>query len=275
MEKYVLKVDQEGNEITVHDVQVVLLEMLKDIDALCQKYNIPYFLNGGSALGAVRHKGFIPWDDDADIAMMYEDYLRFLDAVKELPDIYIVHCFEFNEKYNVLIPAMKIRKKGTYIKEVNRLLENKISDCDGIFVDVFVYDYCSKKKWVDLPFRLLNQLLMPLIIFFENIHINPTLLKHWFYRNAIFYGKINAGSDFIGFSLTWTFKTPLHPFIFNKSDIYPVQYVDFEDIKLPIANDPHAYLCTAIAPSYMTPPPVEKRAPKHIVDIRLDGEKPE
>ena len=106
MEKYVLKIDQQGNEITVRDVQEVLLEMLKDIDDLCQKHKIPYFLNGGSALGAVRHKGFIPWDDDADIAMMYEDYLKFLEIVKELPEVYVVHCFEFNEKYNVLIPII-------------------------------------------------------------------------------------------------------------------------------------------------------------------------
>jgi len=273
MEKYVLKIDQQGNEITVRDVQEVLLEMLKDIDDLCQKHKIPYFLNGGSALGAVRHKGFIPWDDDADIAMMYEDYLKFLEIVKELPEVYVVHCFEFNEKYNVLIPAMKIRKKGTYIKEVNKLLENRISDCDGIFVDVFVYDYCSKSKLKDLPPRLFNQALMPLIILFENIAWNPKFLKKIFYRNAIAYGKRNKNSEYIGFSLTWTFKTPFHPFIFRKDDIYPVKYVAFEDIKLPIASKEHKYLCTAIAPSYMTPPKEENRKPKHIVDICLKGEK--
>ena len=72
MEEYVLKTNPDGTKITVHDVHVVLLEMLKDIDALCRKHNIPYFLNGGTALGAVRHKGFIPWDDDADILIVSE-----------------------------------------------------------------------------------------------------------------------------------------------------------------------------------------------------------
>ena len=80
MEKYVLKTKSDGTEITVKDVQDVLLVMLKDIDVICQRNKIPYWLNGGSALGAVRHSGFIPWDDDADIAMMKEDYLRFIDA---------------------------------------------------------------------------------------------------------------------------------------------------------------------------------------------------
>ncbi len=77
MESYLLKTNPDGSQITVRDVQMVLLEMLKDIDALCRKHNIPYFLNGGSALGAVRHQGFIPWDDDADISMMIDDYRAF------------------------------------------------------------------------------------------------------------------------------------------------------------------------------------------------------
>ena len=273
MEKYVLKTNEDGSEITVRDVQLLLLEMLKDIDEVCQKHNIPYFLNGGSALGAVRHKGFIPWDDDADISMMYEDYLKFLKIVKEeLSDKYIIHCYEFNKKYNVLIPAMKIRKKNTYVKEANTLLANRIKDSDGIFVDVFVYDYVSKNKLVDLPFRLLNQLLMPFIILFDNLRINPVFLKDFFLSNAKVYGRINRNSDYIGFAITWTFKSPFKPFIFKKSDIYPVQYVEFEDIKLPIANKPHEYLCMAIAPSYMTLPKEENRKPKHIVDICLDTE---
>lgn len=270
MEKYVLKTKPDGTEITVADVQSVLLVMLKDIDKICQRNNIPYFLNGGSALGAVRHKGFIPWDDDADIAMMREDYIRFIEVLKkELPEQYTFQCFDTDKRYNVLIPGMKIRKKGTYLKEVNTLLPNRCSDSDGLFVDVFVYDYCTKNKFVDLPFRLLNQILMPIMIGFDMLHINPVFLKRWFMSNARLYGNLNKGSDYIGFDLTWTFKTPFHPFIFKKEDIYPVQYVDFEDTKLPIANHPHEYLCTAIAPSYNTLPPVEKRAPKHIVDIEL------
>lgn len=270
MEKYILKTNQDGTEITVADVQAVLLEMLKDIDKICQKNNIPYFLNGGSALGAVRHKGFIPWDDDADIAMMVDDYNHFIKVLKkELPEQYTFQCFDTDKRYNVLIPGMKIRKKDTYLKEVNSLLPNRCKDSDGVFVDVFVYDYCTKNKWLDLPFRLLNQALMPFLIMFDMLHINPVFLKQWFMSNARMYGRMNKNSKYIGFDLTWTFKTPLHPFIFNKDDIYPVQYVEFEDTKLPIANHPHEYLCTAIAPSYATLPPIDKRAPKHIVDIKL------
>lgn len=77
MKEYILKTKKDGSSITVRDVQLVLLEMLKDIDSLCKKHNIKYWLTGGSALGAVRHKGFIPWDDDADIGMLREDYENF------------------------------------------------------------------------------------------------------------------------------------------------------------------------------------------------------
>ncbi len=269
-EKYVLKVDENGREITVADVHQVLLEMLKMIDQICRKYNIPYFLNGGSALGAVRHQGFIPWDDDADIAMMEQDYRRFILALKQdLPQEYMFQCFDTDKRYNPLIPAMKIRKKGTYVREVNTLLANRCTECDGLFIDVFVYDYCSSSRVLDLPLRLLNQLIMPMIIVSDNLGINPVFLKRWLVSNARLYGRLNEGSSRIGFDLTWTFKNPLEPFVFNIDDIYPVQYVPFEDTLLPIARHPHEYLCTAIAPSYMTLPPEKERRPKHIVDIRL------
>ena len=80
---------------------------------------------------------------------------------------------------------------------------------------------------------------------------------------------MNQDSEYIGFDLTWTFKNPLKPYIFNKSDILPVQYVPFEDTMLPIANNPHSYLCVAISPNYMVLPSVEKRFAKHIVDVEL------
>ena len=71
-------------------------------------------------LGAVRHKGFIPWDDDADIGMLREDYEKFQRVVHELGDAYITQCFETHREYNVLVPPMKVRKKGTYVWNTTR-----------------------------------------------------------------------------------------------------------------------------------------------------------
>ena len=271
MEKYVIKTNEDGTEITVRDVQLVLLEMLKDIDEICRKHQIPYWLNGGSALGAVRHQGFIPWDDDADIAMMQSDFKRFIEVLKvELPkEEYIFQCYYTHDAYNVLIPGMKIRKCNTYIKEVNTLLRNRCEDSDGVFIDIFVYDYCSNNRFIDLPFRLANMVMMPMLVVCDNLGIRSKGLKKAFMQNALLYGRMNQDSEYIGFDLTWTFKNPLKPFIFNKVDILPVQYVPFEDTLLPIANNPHAYLCVAISPSYMVLPSVDKRFAKHIVDVEL------
>ena len=274
-EEYVLKEDENG-KVTVRDVQEVLLVILKDIDAVCRRHDIPYWLNGGSALGAVRHKGFIPWDDDADIAMMREDFNRFIEAMKEdCPDQYVFQCFATDDRYNVLIPGMKIRMKGTYLKEVNFLLSNRCTGydgCDGIFVDVFVYDYVSPDKFRDLPPRLLNQLLMvPEVIADNLLHINPIGIKKLIMKNTIAYGRRNEKkhSDYIGFDLTWVWKNPMKPFIFRYEDIFPVQYVPFEDTKLPIAHHPHEFLTMGIGKDYMKLPPEDKRMAKHIVDIKL------
>ena len=275
MEKYVIKTKKDGSEITVRDVQLVLLDMLKDIDAICRKHQITYWLNGGSALGAVRHQGFIPWDDDADIAMMQSDFKRFIEVLKvDLPkDKYIFQCYYTHDKYNVLIPGMKIRKRNTYIKEVNTLLRNRCDDegkdSDGLFIDVFVYDYCSNNRFMDLPFRLVNTAMMPVLVAVDNLGFTAKGLKNVFMRNALLYGRLHKDSEYIGFDLTWTFKTPMKPFIFKKSDIFPVQYVPFEDTMLPIAHHPHEFLCTAIAPDYMTLPDPSKRFAKHTVDVEL------
>lgn len=69
------------------DTQKVILSIFKEIKQICERHNIKYYAIGGTCIGAVRHKGFIPWDDDIDIAIPIEQYFIFLDyARKELPD---------------------------------------------------------------------------------------------------------------------------------------------------------------------------------------------
>ena len=270
MKEYVLKTFEDGQKITVHDVQMTLLDMLKDLDKLCQIHDIPYFLVGGSALGAVRHQGFIPWDDDADIAMMRKDYERFLKVLyNDCPKGYYYQCFDTHKEYNVLIPAMKFRKKGTYVKEVNSLLANKCKDGDGLFVDIFIIDYVAENNKTDFIHRVASDAMMPLITFFENIHINPVPLKKMFVHHAINYGKRNKGSKLIGYDLTWTFNSPLKPICFPYDSIYPVKYVPFEGILLPIPNDHDTYLKSEFGDTYMQYPSEINQQPKHIIDIKL------
>jgi lipopolysaccharide cholinephosphotransferase len=266
----ILKQQLDGKTITLHDLHQVLLSMMKDVDHVLRKHKIPYFLNGGSALGAFRHQGFIPWDDDIDIAMMMDDFNRAIPILeKELSDRYIIHCFETRDCYNVLIPGMKIRLKGTRIEEVNELLANKCKDSDGVFIDVFVYSKVSASKILDLPLRLLNQVLMPIIVFFENLNLNPVWIKRWFKWNAKVYHMLNKHSDHVGFDLTWTFKNAFKPFIFKEKDIFPLQEMKFEGELFYVPHNIEAYLETAIAPTFRELPPEEQQKPKHLKDIEL------
>ena len=97
-EEYIIKTRKDGSKITVRDVQDSLLDILIDVDKICRENNIKYILEGGTALGAIRHKGFIPWDDDLDIAMMRDEYNKFIKVLeKKLPDKYAFHCYDKNK----------------------------------------------------------------------------------------------------------------------------------------------------------------------------------
>lgn len=115
---------------------MVELGILEVIDVFCRKNDIKYFLDGGTALGAMRHQGFIPWDDDIDIGMLREDYDRFCDlAVGGLPEGYSLHTARNTVGYPALFA--KVYKDGTVFENQEARESNTVM---GIFVDVFPYD---------------------------------------------------------------------------------------------------------------------------------------
>ncbi len=116
----------------IKDIQAVLLDMMVDFDTFCRNNGLSYFLCGGSALGAQRHGGFIPWDDDMDVAMPRADYDRMRDLfLAEYGDRYWVQALSDGSRYD--LPFMKMRKKGT------RYVEIFETDPDqaGIFIDIY------------------------------------------------------------------------------------------------------------------------------------------
>lgn len=115
------------------------LAMLDEFVRICDANGIDYFLSGGTCLGAARHKGFIPWDDDIDVGMLREDYDRFAQACKtELSDGFIFQ--DMNTEPNCGLVFGKIRKKGTVYSET---YSSHIAMSQGVWIDIFPYDRVS------------------------------------------------------------------------------------------------------------------------------------
>ena len=115
----------------LHKLQGTLLEMLKDFASVCEKYNLYYSLCGGTALGAVRHQGFIPWDDDIDVFMHRKDLKKLYEVFdKELGNKYHLHSMELTPELG--IPIIRMLKKGTVYVVDDTL------DCPerGVFIDI-------------------------------------------------------------------------------------------------------------------------------------------
>ena len=120
------------------------LEVLAEINRICEKYEIPYFADWGTLLGVVRHKGFIPWDDDLDITMKRADYERFLKvAERELPEHFSVFTYEKHPDFWSFMARVVAKNRICFEEEHLR----KFHGFPYIVgIDVFVLDYVSDNE---------------------------------------------------------------------------------------------------------------------------------
>jgi len=119
-------------------VQLTELELLCEVDRICRKNDIPYRIVAGTLLGAVRHGGFIPWDDDADTAFLREDYERFKIACEADLDASRFYFQDHKNTQGYRWGYGKLRRKDT---EFMRLGQEHMPYEQGIFIDIFPYDY--------------------------------------------------------------------------------------------------------------------------------------
>lgn len=171
------------DKITLRKVQLVQLEIAKEVKRICDKYDISYWLDSGTLLGAVRHKGFIPWDDDLDIGMLRKDYEKFMKiAPSEISPKYLVQNWDSDKYFG--LPFGKIRKIGTRFIETKG--ENSKAE-NGIFVDIFPYDcYGNKAIGQGLLLKCLKLLM-----------INKSNIQVWRNNEGIDYIKLLEHIPFI------------------------------------------------------------------------------
>ena len=127
-------------KIDIKECHKLLLGIAKEFDKICTKHNIPYYMLGGTMLGAIRHKGFIPWDDDMDFGVPNEHYNKLIDILEqELPERY--KCFTYKNCESVKSPFAKISDTATRINDprIKLPLEKQI----GINIDIFPLYRCE------------------------------------------------------------------------------------------------------------------------------------
>lgn len=267
-----------------------ILDIFKEVSSLCEKNGLIYMMSGGTCLGTIRHKGYIPWDDDLDIMMPRKDYDKLILLLDRgaLGDEY-----EFtypNAETDANTVFLKIFRKNS--KDVE-LANMNTPFPKGIFLDVFPLDAVPKSKFGQiikgfvansLQFIAISRLYTqyPSQKMKEYMSMDDELKKR--YRIKLIIGKLTSFASharwvywfdrFVASSKEghpWGIPTGRKYFngeIFDKSVFVPVKKGVFEGLEVNIPNDTHSYL-TNLYKNYMILPPIEKRERHFIFEFEL------
>jgi lipopolysaccharide cholinephosphotransferase len=262
----------------MNEIQNVQRQLLKEFIAICEKHGLRYYLFGGSCLGAIRHQGFIPWDDDLDIAMPRPDFNRLIALTKEFKEPFFLQSVYSDNRYSY--PYAKLRNSDTCFKEAVFAFTNMNH---GIWIDIFPLDGMSKK-----PNATNVKSIKPYFLWFRwyfsylsaMLH-KPRFDKHFFLDiitnliSIIFFpfGILNWNSKSISKSIQ---KIPYEeaslvgPYLtmyFNREALPSSVFGEgviakFEGLEVKVPADYHRYL-THIFGDYMKLPPKEKQMGHH------------
>lgn len=278
----------------VKKLRKAFLDAYKDLYACCQKYGLNVMLIGGSVIGAVRHKGFIPWDDDLDVAIPRRDFEKLKRVFnKELGDKYILSSPNYKNNASNRFPMMLI--KDTLFVEAGRDPKDESSK---IKIDIFVIENIPQNKII----RTIKGLWVTCLMFMasneETYEHRGKALKDYMckteegkrvYRRRIFLGRLFSFFKFqkwmniVDKACQFKKKTQLmgipsgrgHYFkeIRKAETFLPPSNGVFEGINVNLPGNPNDYLSNLYGKDYMTIPPEDKRERHFFVDIKFKGEK--
>lgn len=256
-----LKAQYNPDGSQLRKAQLRMLDMMKFVDTICKKNNIPYWLDSGTLLGAVRHNGFIPWDDDVDIGMMRSDIKRFIKAVKkENHPNFIVQTKKNDPHFMQDWPVLR-DLKSEYIQPT--VLHN-IRKYRGLQIDIFPFEKGIIKSFEKLgnTFACMkNDDIAKKQL--RKAHFIDFVCDHFIFPVWRFLGRFSPYRK--KFSLSYGCLSPLS---LDYEAIFPLKQMNFEGHLFSIPNDTHKYLYSYYGSSYMEIPPEDKRV-THTPEIRM------
>ena len=260
--------------LSIDDIHVIQLEMLEKIDHFLNENHLNYFLCAGTLLGAIRHHGFIPWDDDVDIAMPRLDYNKLLSILSDRK-IEGIRLLNYHKDTDYRLPFAKFIDESTVLKETGTY-DQKL----GVYIDVFPVDIIPEKKHVQK--KLIRKCRFNFYMLYLQLQdkrkpfnlrqlINEVILKPVAKRKSFKYYSeiIDTYAQSAADSASDTYCILAHSILakndFEKDELFPTKLIPFGDLMLPVPNQSDMYL-KKLYGDYMTPPPEEARKGKHNVE---------
>ena len=261
----------------LRELQHIELDIVLEIEKICQKHGLTFFLAEGSLLGAIRHQGFIPWDDDMDISMPRADYEKFLKIAQiELPQHLKVGCSDTIPAYH--LPFAKVISTEDHGFENQK--DTALYPYTGVYVDIFPLDEFPAKHSKELTdtykkIRRYRDMLLYKCKYMRTRTLSRKITKlcSYFYSNETLHKRIvelssrynGTGCDYV---INFASSYPPERQTVGKRCYQPGRYALFEGHLLPVPRDAEALLYN-IYGNYRKLPPVHKRVHKHsLVDIR-------